>query len=71
MSLTKFERDVLDLWDRGFHKGQIAAQLDIKPLRVSVVLATFASTDEARADRKMIAQGSALLANAILEMRAG
>ena len=42
----------------------------VKPKRVSTVLTTFGPTDEARRDRKMIASGSALLASAILEMRA-
>ena len=70
MGMTKFEHDVCELWDRGFTIGKIAVQLGVKPKRVSNILATFGPTDEARVDRKMIAQGSALLANAILEMRA-
>ena len=70
MGMTKFEQGVMDLWDRGFEKGQIAVQLGVKPVRVKTVLATYGPTDEARLDRKMIAEGSKLLANAILEMRA-
>lgn len=70
MGMKRREREVMDLWDRGFAKGQIAVQLGITPRCVSVVLSTFGAADEARVDRKMIAQGSALLASAIADLRA-
>lgn len=70
MGMTRVEAEVCDLWDRGFTTGKIAVQLGVKPKRVRNILATFGPTDEARVDRKMIAQGSSRLASAILALRA-
>ena len=70
MGMKHREREVMELWDRGFAKGRIAVQLGITPLRVSVILSTFARTDEARVEREMMTAGSAQLASALAEMSA-
>ena len=70
MAITKLEREVTDLWERGFAMGKIAVQLGVKPQRVSRIITNFVGpNDEARVERGMMATGSAMLASAILEMR--
>ena len=65
MGMTRFEREVIELWDRGFAIGKIAVQLGIKPVRVNVVIANFGRTDESRIERSMMTAGSAALAAAL------
>lgn len=43
-SLTRNERDVLDLWDAGVSEGEIAIALELKPSNVARILRTYVET---------------------------
>lgn len=48
-ALTRFERQVLDLWDQGVGSRGIAAKLGVRHARVQSVISYFASNNETEA----------------------
>lgn len=43
-SMTRNERDVLDLWDAGVSEGEIAIALELKPALISRILRLYVET---------------------------
>ncbi len=63
--MTRYEEDVMALWDDGVPIAKIAVAVNMKPDRVSTIVAMMASTKEEDRLARSAVEGSAALLEAI------